>query len=139
MTGTDRFWTEILDTDGVWPEPPSRWSYSSIMEFRECPRRWMLRRASYPQIWDRRGYPDLPTLPSLMGDVMHRALEELTAAMVGARCSAAGSECGVQVMRDLGGFTALLNRNVVARLDDFTGNPRTERRRNTFEQQLQSQ
>ncbi len=54
------FDTGVQDSSGRWPDLPRAWSYSSLKEAEECPRRWMLRRASYPQIWARQGYPPRP-------------------------------------------------------------------------------
>ena len=43
---------------GRWPEPPKFWSFSSLREAKACPRRYALSRATYSEIWDKRGYPD---------------------------------------------------------------------------------
>lgn len=71
------FVTRIEGGDGHWALEPDWFSYSSFRELEACPRRWMLRRASFPAVWDRHGYPEVPYLASLRGDVVHRALEQI--------------------------------------------------------------
>jgi hypothetical protein len=79
MASSDAFHAGDDAGPALWPEPPAWMSHSSLKEAELCPRRWALRRASYPKIWDKPGYPDMPSLPSLIGDVTHDALEKILA------------------------------------------------------------
>jgi len=132
----DGFLTDVVKTTGKWPLPPSWWSYSALKEVEQCPRRWMLRRASYPDIWTKRGYPELPTLPALVGDVIHRALELVIDALARRGCETANAPCAVQTMQELGGYTAVVSSAAESRLAVLEGNPRVQARVATLRQAL---
>ena len=104
-----------------WPGLPAHWSYSSLREAEECPRRWALTRASYPGVWDSPGYPPKPALSALVGEVVHLALEHVLLAF---RAPATEGEVGVAALRELGGYSALVRRVIDERLDQFDANPR---------------
>lgn len=123
-TAVDTFDSEVRDSNGTWPALPEVWSYSSLKEAEQCPRRWALRRASFPDLWDRAGYPPRPSLASLVGDVVHGALELILVAMHDARCESPRDPRAVDVLRSLGGYSQLAERLVLARVDSFTANPR---------------
>lgn len=55
------------------PPVPDRWSFSSLQEWRNCPRRWWLVRAGYPGITGR--YPQLVHAATIAGRLVHDALE----------------------------------------------------------------
>jgi len=128
MAEHQQFVSEIEKTWGRWPLPPRWWSYSTVQEIEDCPRRWMLRHADYPDIWDRHGYPDRPNLPALTGDVMHGALERVIGAMAEAGCEAAATSAASLVMRQLGGFSAVVTSCIDDRLAAFKDNPRARDR-----------
>ena len=69
------FKTHVRGVEGTWPGRPEFWSYSSLREAEECPRRWALTRATYRAVWDRPGYPPRPIMPAMVGDTVHRALD----------------------------------------------------------------
>src|SRR5438093_5414394 len=50
---------------------PGHWSFSSLAEWRICPRRWWLLHSKY----DGRPYPTPLTSSALRGKLVHRALE----------------------------------------------------------------
>lgn len=122
----DRFATAIRGVGGLWPPPPPVWSYSSLRDAEECPRRWMLGRATYPSIWARSGYPPRPILPALVGEVVHRVLELILRGLGDHGCEEIAGPCGVDVLRDLGGYTKLATRVVDEQLRALEGNPRVE-------------
>ena len=80
MTGIDHFQTAVRGIAGEWPTAPGLWSYSSLGNAEDCPRRWMLSRADYGELWGGHGYPPRPALPALTGSVVHRCLELLLSA-----------------------------------------------------------
>src|SRR5207247_1291621 len=79
--------SRLFGVHGSWPEPPEFWSYSSLYEAEVCPRRWSLKRASYEGIWSRSGYPPRPSMPAIVGDVVHRALDAILRALYDAGCA----------------------------------------------------
>jgi hypothetical protein len=133
MTAADGFDTGVKEGQGHWPDAPSWLSYSSLKEAEHCPRRWALRRASYPQIWERSGYPGVPSLPALLGDVTHSALEKILEALVGRGCSGPASACAVETLREMGGFTAVIGEITSLRSKELRANPRAKDRVETIE------
>jgi hypothetical protein len=100
------------------------WSYSSLSEAEECPRRWMLSRARYPTIWEREGYPPRPILAGLIGNATHRALEVILGTLQARGCVSVSDPSAVEALRDIGGFSRLLEDTVAAELETLQGNPR---------------
>ncbi len=124
MTGARRLDTGIESSAAILPGPPPLWSFSSLREVGACPRRYALARASYPDLWDGRGYPRIPSLAALFGNVVHDALDTIVKALVAADCQSAQSPEAVTVLRHLGGYTAVIERAAEARLARLPGNPR---------------
>ena len=58
-------WRVLAPT--TWPDPPAEMSVSTNAEIDECPRRWALSAANYPDIWDGRGYPPKLQVAALAG------------------------------------------------------------------------
>jgi len=123
MTGPRRLDTGIESSAAILPGPPLLWSFSSLREVEVCPRRYALAHASYPDLWDGRGYPQIPVLAALFGDVVHSALDTIVKALVAAGCESASPEA-VTVLRQLGGYTAVIEHAAEARLAGLPGNPR---------------
>jgi hypothetical protein len=121
---TDHFSVGIEDSDGQWPTLPQSWSYSSLREATECPRRWMLSRANYPELWSHWGYPPRPSLPALIGDVIHGVLETLLRSFRSNGCTSLADPAMVGVLKDLGGYTTLVEHGIEEQLDRLTENPR---------------
>jgi hypothetical protein len=84
----------------------------------------MLRRATYPEVWHRKGYPESPSVPALIGEVIHKSLERVIDALAQQGCADSDSPCGFDVMKDLGGFTELISSSIEARVATLEGNPR---------------
>jgi hypothetical protein len=122
--GQSRFETGIESSAAILPGPPPLWSFSSLRDAGACPRRYALAHANYPDLWDRRGYPRIPALAALFGDVVHSALDTIVKALVTAGCESAQSPEAVTVLRQLGGYTAVIERAAEARLASLPGNPR---------------
>ena len=125
VTGDARtFTTGIEASDAILPGPPRYWSYSTLREVEACPRRYSLSRAAYPDLWERRGYPQAPIPAALFGDVVHGAIELILKALVGAGCSSAQSAEAVTVLKSLGGYTAVAEQILARRLVQLDDNPR---------------
>ena len=118
------FLSGIEGIEGHWTEPPEWFSYSSVAEAEDCPRRWGLRRAAYADLWPGNGYPDRPNIAALAGEVAHRSLETIIGALTDYGCTSPQDADAVTVMRSLGGYSAVIGdavREQVRRLED---NPR---------------
>jgi hypothetical protein len=124
----DEFGTGIQDSSGQWPGRPQVWSYSSLREAEECPRRWMLSRATYPRIWSRPGYPQRPTVPALLGDAVHRVLEFVLRGFRSRGCTSLADPSAVAVLKDLGGYSKLAERAIGELVDRLADNPRASQR-----------
>lgn len=84
----------------------------------------MLSRASYPDLWSGHGYPPVPSVPAIMGDAVHEALETIVKALVEAGCETSRTPGAIEVSKSLGGFTALIEQAVATQLDLIKTNPR---------------
>lgn len=126
MSDPDDLHTRVSGVLGRWPPLPSTWSFSSLREAEECPRRWMLTRASYPAIWEHRGYPPRPALSALVGDVLHRALESILVALQEHGCPSSSGPAAISALKDLGGYSEVIRLAIAATVDPLRGNPRLE-------------
>jgi len=108
------------------PARPDFWSYSSLKEIETCPRRYSLSRASYPDLWEGRGYPQVPAIAALFGDVVHTALDAIVTALVDAGCESPGAAGAADVLRELGGYTAVTERMLDERMAQLDANPRLD-------------
>lgn len=121
---SDGFTIGVRGSDGYWPSLPVTWSYSSLREVSECPRRWMLSRANYPDLWSGWGYPPRPPLAALLGDIVHAVLELLVHRIRDAGCTSLADPGVVVVLKELGGYTRLVEDGLERRLDELAANPR---------------
>lgn len=132
-----RFETEVQGVWGLWPTTPTMWSYSSLKEIESCPLRWMLSHADYPDIWGRHGYPPLPVVAAIFGNVVHGAAELLAKELNASGITSPRVGDVVGVLSSLGGWrTIVLNviERELIRLDD---NPRvTPERANRLRDKL---
>src|ERR1700674_437248 len=124
MSGGKDFQTAVSGVRGTWPEGPPVWSYSSLAESEECPRRWALGHASYPDVWAQAGYPQRANLPALVGDIVHRVLEIVIRQLYVQKCESLADPRSADVLRELGGYTKLIELAIEERLARLVGNPR---------------
>jgi len=108
----------------TWPDPPAEMSVSTHADIDECPRRWSLGAAEYPDIWSGRGYPPKLQAAALAGSVVHLALELLTKQLTGAGVPSLNDPSATQVLRELGGYTRVVEDCVERILERFSDNPR---------------
>jgi len=111
----------------AWPSAPTGMTFSLLSELEECPRRWALGHAEYPEIWIGPGYPPRMHLPILVGNLIHSAIETITRALAHEGCQSAYDAKAVEVMKNLGGYTNLIEICMQRALDPYKGNPRSER------------
>lgn len=108
--------TGIASSRAVLAPPPARWSYSTLKEVTACPLRYCLLRATYPGLGDHKGYPSLPSVPALFGHIVHGALETVVKAMAEAGVESPQAESAADVIRDLGGFTSVIEKELARHL-----------------------
>src|SRR5687767_8106201 len=87
-----------------WPAPPPRMSVSTLAAIEDCPRRWALGHASYPDVWTGLGYPPSVSEGALEGNVVHTAIERIVKALVAAGCSSVSDASFVSTLLALGGY-----------------------------------
>ena len=111
----------------AWPEAPAEMTVTTLREIESCSRRWALNAGHYPDLWNGRGYPPRLQLGALSGTVVHLALEVITRALVRCGCPSLHDPSALQVMRDLGGYTKVVNDCIDRTLSRFASNPRAQR------------
>jgi hypothetical protein len=136
LTGTDHFRTAVRGIAGEWPTAPGLWSFSSLANAEGCPRRWMLSRADYGELWAGHGYPPRPGLPAMTGSVVHRCLELLLTALQAQGSASVADPSAVEAIRGLGGYTKLVDSVIAEELDALRRNPRAIDRVAVFGAQL---
>jgi hypothetical protein len=119
----------ILGADGPtkWPNAPVEMAVTTLREIESCPRRWALGAADYPELWSGRGYPARIQLGALSGTVVHLALEAITRALVRAGCASLTDPSALRVMKDLGGYTKVVNECIDRALERLGNSPRAQR------------
>lgn len=121
-----------------WAGTPEWMSFSRLREIEACPRRWSLNSASYPEIWSRRGYPPKIYLAPLAGQIIHAALETITNALNRAGCISVTDEHFVRVMRELGGYTKIVEETIKSIFKNLQENPRFANRSNYISAKLRT-
>lgn len=130
MTESPRtFATGIASSRAMLAAPPARWSYSTLKEATACPLRYCLQRATYPDLGDHKGYPSLPSVSALFGNIVHGVLETVVKAMAEAGVESPQSESAANVIRDLGGFTSVVERELARQLAPLKHNMRLSKDR----------
>jgi len=87
-------------------------SVSTCAEIEECPRRWALSAAEYPELWSGQGYPPMLQVAALAGSVVHWALEIITKQFTRAGVPSLNDPSAPQVLRELGGYTRVVDECV---------------------------
>ncbi len=115
--------TGVASASAVLPSAPKFWSYSSLKQFETCPRQYSLSQAFYPEL-EQRGYPRVPVEAAMKGEVVHKSLEIIVKAMIKANCQSTRSVEAVDVLRELGGYTAVAATVLHDQLARVVGNSR---------------
>lgn len=102
-------------------------SFSTLMQLEACPRKWALASADYPEIWSQSGYPSALNTAAIEGSIIHKSLEILTKAFADQQCSSLSEARAMRVIKELGGYTPLLQRCADAALKPYSDNPRAKR------------
>lgn len=101
-------------------------SVSTHAEIDECPRRWALNAAEYPELWTGRGYPPKLQVAALAGSVVHLALEIIMRQLTRAGVPSLSDPSAPQVLRELGGYTRVVEECIERILKRYVGNPRAD-------------
>ena len=121
-----------------WADAPEWMSFSRLREIESCPRRWSLSSATYDQVWSRRGYPSKVYIATLNGQIIHAALETITKALYRAGCTSVTGEHFVSVMRELGGYTKIVEETIKSICKKLQSNPRFANKYNYISTKLRS-
>ncbi len=127
-------------TPSEWPAAPKMWHFSLLKEIETCPKQWALTSAEYPNLWDGHGYPPMANPRALAGQTVHATVSSVCNALSEAGCSHLSDVEVIQVLRKMGGFTAILTETIDRILDRQRSNPRMghliERFRNDLVQDI---
>src|SRR5262245_12306568 len=113
----NHFWKAALPA--TWPRPPETMTVSTLAEIEACPRRWALSTASYPELWNGRGYPQRLFTSALAGTILHLAIETIVKGLVQSGCSSVHDPAAALLMKELGGYTNLLNKCLYRTLERY--------------------
>jgi len=89
----------------------------------------MLSRATYPDVWDRRGYPQQPAAAGVFGNVVHGVVERLAEALADAGIKFASPSAVIGVLGEQGGWRGIVLKEIDHQLAQFDDNPRVSRER----------
>ena len=125
-----------IQEPALWPDPPSHMSFSVLEGLERCPKRWALFSASYPEIWDRNGYPRQINIGALEGTVIHSCLELVLREISTDPMSTQAADSAVRALRKLGGISSIVKANIEGALSSYVCNPRVTHRLADFYSQL---
>jgi len=108
----------------VWASPPEWMSFSKLQQIEACPRRWSLMSSDYPAIWGKNGYPEPLIQSTLIGRVIHRLVEIIVKEFQRAGCTSFDNPDCIRVMRELGGFSRIIEKIFDDVLIQYAENPR---------------
>lgn len=109
-----------------WQPPPEWMNFHYLVRAELCPRSAALRHATYAQLWNRRGYPDKPSLAALSGMVMHRAIARIIRALADGGVDSFQDPRSIAILKSLGGHSKVIAESVADVTKSLAGNPRFE-------------
>jgi len=113
-------------TPTEWQAPPEWMNFHYLVRAEQCPRSAALRHATYSQLWNRRGYPDKPSLAALAGMVMHRVIARIIRSLADSCVDSLQDPRSVAILRSLGGYAKVIAESVAEVTKSLAGNPRFE-------------
>ena len=132
MTPLSTVW--VASSPSSLAPAPDVFSFSVLASIEACPRRWSLEHGTYPEVWDRTGFPQQVYLSSVSGTVLHNALQRLVERLAAdAQDRSDGEvlqpgEALVRALRGMGGITQLLVTTLEVELAELSENPRLDER-----------
>jgi CRISPR/Cas system-associated exonuclease Cas4 (RecB family) len=113
-------------TPTEWQAPPEWMNFHYLVRAEQCPRSAALRHATYSQLWNRRGYPDKPSLAALAGMVMHRVIARIIRSLADSCVDSLQDPRSVAILKSLGGYAKVIAESVAEVIQSLAGNPRFE-------------
>ena len=115
---------EIPSKPGNFTGEHRIWSASTLNEVEECPKRFALRRAKFPEIWSRAGFPNRISAAQVKGIVVHEVVSMI---MNSVQISSESPEmCIMSFLKERGGYLELLKITLEKELLSASSNPRAE-------------
>ena len=115
---------EIPSKPGNFTGEHRIWSASTLNEVEECPKRFALRRANFPEIWSRAGFPNRISAAQVKGIVVHEVVSMI---MNSVQISSESPEmCIMSFLKERGGYLELLKITLEKELLSASSNPRAE-------------
>jgi hypothetical protein len=105
---------------------PEWMSFHVYKEAQRCPLSVTLKRSSYRQLWEGSGYPTRPNAAAVSGIVVHEAAELVMKKFAQAGVNSLMHPAAMTALRDLGGFTKILDKALVEFFTGQSHNPRFE-------------
>lgn len=115
---------EIPSKPGDFTGEHRIWSASTLNEVEECPKRFTLRRSSFPEIWPKDGFPNRISGAQIKGIVVHKVVSMI---MNSVQNSSDLAEKSVMLfLKERGGYLELLKFILDEELQSANSNPRAE-------------
>jgi CRISPR/Cas system-associated exonuclease Cas4 (RecB family) len=105
---------------------PEWMSFHVFKEAQRCPLSIALQRSSYRQLWSSPGYPTRPTAAAISGIIVHEAAEFLLKQFALAGVTTLMQPQAMKVLKELGGFTKVVEKFLADFLARENENPRFE-------------
>jgi RecB family exonuclease len=130
-------WTTKLPSE--WPQVGNLMSVSTLAAIESCPRRWALSNAHYPDLWEKLGYPPRSNARAVEGTVVHSAVERIIKEFTSAGYPKSDDPAAVQILKRLGGYTAIVHECIEDALRTVTDSPRTKHLQSLIASSLRAQ
>ncbi len=115
---------EIPSKPGNFTGEHRIWSTSTLNEIEECPKRFALRRASFPEIWSRAGFPNRISAAQVKGIVVHEVVSMIMNSVQNS--SELAEKSVMSFLKERGGYLELLKSILEKELLSANSNPRAE-------------
>lgn len=115
---------EIPSKPGNFTGEHRMWSASTLNEIEECPKRFALRRASFPEIWSRAGFPNRISAAQVKGIVVHEVVSMIMNSVQNS--SELAEKSVMSFLKERGGYIELLKSILDKELLSANSNPRAE-------------
>jgi len=116
---------------------PEWMSFYVFKEAQRCPLSIALQRSSYRQLWDGFGYPTRPNAAAVSGIVIHETAEAILKELAQAGVTSLMQPAAMKILKELGGFTKVLNDSLIEFFASHSNNPRFEQFRDNLFRDLQ--
>jgi PD-(D/E)XK nuclease superfamily len=115
---------------------PEWMSFHIYKEAQRCPLAVSLQRSHYRQLWNGFGYPIKPSVSAIAGILVHEAAETILKQFARTGVSSLMQPDAMSVLRELGGFTKILEHAMNAFFTSQSNNPRFEQFRDDLSRTL---